>query len=105
MAKKVAIELNPPPRLIMGPGPLMAVYYATKAYVISLSEALTEETRGSGVSVTVLCPGPTTTEFQAAAHMKSTRLLRMPGVMDAESVARAGYAGLMRGKRRATPDL
>ena len=85
------------------PGPLMAVYYATKAYVISLSEALTEETRGSGVSVTVLCPGPTTTEFQAAAHMNSTRLLRMPGVMDAESVARAGYAGLMRGKRMVVP--
>ena len=47
------------------PGPLMAVYYATKAYVISFSEALAEELRGTGVTVTVLCPGPTRTEFQA----------------------------------------
>jgi short-subunit dehydrogenase len=88
------------------PGPLMAVYYATKAYVISLSEALTEELRGSGVSVTVLCPGPTMTEFQAVAHMESTRLFRLPGVvMDAAAVARAGYAGLMRGKRMVVPGL
>ena len=87
------------------PGPLMAVYYATKAYVISVSEALSEELRGSGVSVTVLCPGPTITEFQAVAHMESARLFRMPGVMDAQSVARAGYAGLMRGKRMVVPGL
>jgi short-subunit dehydrogenase len=88
------------------PGPLMAVYYATKAYVISLSEALTEELRGSGVSVTVLCPGPTITEFQAVAHMESTRLFRLPGVvMDAAAVARAGYAGLMRGRRMVVPGL
>ena len=87
------------------PGPLMAVYYATKAYVISFSEALAEELRGSGVSVTVLCPGPTITEFQAVAHMESTRLFRMPGVMDAGAVARAGYAGLMRGKRMVVPGL
>jgi short-subunit dehydrogenase len=87
------------------PGPLMAVYYATKAYVISLSEALAEELRGSGVSVTVLCPGPTITEFQAVAHMESTRLFRMPGVMDAGAVARAGYAGLMQGKRMVVPGL
>jgi uncharacterized protein len=87
------------------PGPLMAVYYATKAYVISFSEALAEELRGSGVSVTVLCPGPTITEFQGVAHMESTRLFRMPGVMDAQSVARAGYAGLMHGKRMVVPGL
>jgi short-subunit dehydrogenase len=88
------------------PGPLMAVYYATKAYVISLSEALAEELRGSGVSVTVLCPGPTLTEFQEVAHMQSTRLFRLPGVvMSGESVAMAGYAGLMRGKRMVVPGL
>ena len=86
------------------PGPLMAVYYATKAYVISFSEAVAEELRGSGVSVTVLCPGPTLTEFQSVAHMESTRLFKMPGVvMDAGSVARAGYAGVMRGKRMVVP--
>jgi short-subunit dehydrogenase len=87
------------------PGPLMAVYYATKAYVISLSEALAEELRGSGVSVTVVCPGPTLTEFQAVAHMESARLFRLPGVMDAGAVARAAYAGLMRGKRMVVPGL
>ncbi len=87
------------------PGPLMAVYYATKAYVISFSEALVEELRGSGVSVTVLCPGPTRTEFQTVAHMESARLFRLPGVMDAAAVARAGYAGLMAGKRMVVPGL
>ena len=87
------------------PGPLMSVYYATKAYVISFSEALAEELRGSGVSVTVLCPGPTRTEFQAVAQMETTRLFRMPGVMDAGDVARAGYRGLMRGKRMVVPGL
>jgi len=85
------------------PGPLMAVYYATKAYVISLSEALTEELRGSGVTVTVLCPGPTRTEFQAVANMGTARLFRLPGVMDAAPVALAGYRGLMAGKRMVVP--
>jgi len=87
------------------PGPLMAVYYATKAYVISFSEALAEELRGSGVSITVLCPGPTRTEFQAVAKMETTRLFRMPGVTNAGDVARAGYRGLMRGKRMVVPGL
>jgi uncharacterized protein len=88
------------------PGPLMAVYYATKAYVISFSEALAEELRGSGVSVTVLCPGPTRTEFQATARLSpDARLFRLPWVADAASVARAGYAGLMHGKRMVVPGL
>jgi len=87
------------------PGPLMAVYYASKAYVISFSEALAEELRGSGVTVTVLCPGPTRTEFQTVARMDSARLFRLPGVMDAEPVARAAYAGLMRGRRMVVPGL
>jgi short-subunit dehydrogenase len=87
------------------PGPFMAVYYASKAYVISFSEALAEELRGSGVSVTVLCPGPTRTEFQTVAGMESARLFRMPGVMDAAPVARAGYRGMMRGKRMVIPGV
>ena len=86
------------------PGPLMAVYYATKAYVISFSEALAEELRGSGVTVTVLCPGPTTgTEFQAVARIGTARLFRLPGVLEAGTVARAGYRGLMAGKRMVVP--
>jgi short-subunit dehydrogenase len=80
------------------PGPFMAVYYATKAYVISFSEALTEELRGTGVTATVLCPGATRTEFQAVAGMHDARLFRGPWVMDAATVARLGYDGLMQGK-------
>jgi len=87
------------------PGPLMAVYYATKAYVISFSEALAEELRGSGVHVTVLCPGPTQTEFQAVAHMETARLFRLPGVLSAHAVARAGYRGFRRGQRMVVPGV
>lgn len=87
------------------PGPLMAVYYASKAYVISLSEALSEELRGSGVTVTVLCPGPTRTEFQEVAGMQAARLFKVPGVMDGSAVARQGYAGMMVGKRMVIPGV
>src|SRR5258708_35321816 len=55
------------------PGPLMAVYYATKAYVISFSEAIANELKGTGVTVTCLCPGPTETEFASRAHLEKTR--------------------------------
>jgi short-subunit dehydrogenase len=53
------------------PGPLMAVYFATKAYVLHLSEALANELQGTGVTVTCLCPGPTATEFQQRANMRA----------------------------------
>ncbi len=87
------------------PGPLMAVYYATKAYVLSFSEALANELEGSGVTVTALCPGPTETEFQKDAGMEETRLFRSPLVMNATSVARAGYEGMRKGKRIVIPGL
>src|SRR2546427_300602 len=87
------------------PGPFMAVYYATKAYVISFSDALAEELRGTGVTVTCLCPGPTHTGFQAAAHMDNVRIFKLPFVMDGASVARAGYDGLLKGKRMVIPGL
>jgi short-subunit dehydrogenase len=88
------------------PGPLMAVYYASKAYVLSFSEALAEELAGSGVTVTTLCPGPVPTEFQARAGMAGSRLFALaPLVGDAAAVARAGYAGLRRGKRLVIPGL
>ena len=87
------------------PGPFMAVYYATKAYVISFSEALAEELRGSGVTVTVLCPGPTRTEFQGGANIGTALLFRLPWVWDAAPVARAGYVGLMRGQRMVVPGI
>lgn len=86
------------------PGPGMAVYYATKAYVLSFSEALHHELAPRGIRVTVLCPGPVPTGFQARSGMRLsglTRLLEVP----AASVARAGFNGLMAGKRLVVPGL
>lgn len=85
------------------PGPLMAVYYATKAYVLSFSEALAEELRGSGVTVTALCPGPTKTGFQERAAMEASKLVQGGNVMDAHAVAAVGYAGLRAGKAVVIP--
>ena len=81
--------LNVASTAALQPGPFMAVYYATKAYVLSFSEAITEELRGTGVTVTALCPGPTRTEFQARANMGSSRLARY-GLQDARPVAELG---------------
>jgi short-subunit dehydrogenase len=80
------------------PGPLMAVYYATKAYVISFSEALANELQGTGVTVTCLCPGATDTEFQSRAGTEQTTLFRKMRPMDASEVARDGYRALLKGK-------
>jgi len=80
------------------PGPLMAVYYATKAYVISFSEALANEIDGSGVTVTCLCPGATDTEFQKRAGTEETLLFRKLRPMSAKAVAQHGYRALMKGK-------
>ena len=80
------------------PGPLMAVYYATKAYVISFSEALANEAARSGVTVTAVCPGPTKTEFQKRAGIEASPLFER-NVMSSMDVARIGYKAMMRGKR------
>lgn len=79
------------------PGPLMAVYYATKAYVLHFSEAIANELQGTGVTVTCLCPGPTATEFQQRAKIDGIRLTKF-GTMDARTVAEDGYRALMDGK-------
>lgn len=84
------------------PGPYMAVYYASKAYVLSFSEAISEELRGSGVTVTALLPGPTRTEFQARARMEGVNLTRF-GLADAGPVAEAGYRAMERGKAVVIP--
>ena len=84
------------------PGPGMAVYYATKGYVLSFSDALHYELRKQGIRVTTLCPGPVITEFQARAGIPEAnlpRMLRQPP----ESVAEAGYRGLMDGRRCVVP--
>ena len=87
------------------PGPLMAVYYASKAYVLSLSEALAEEMRGTGVSVTALCPGPTASGFQAGAAMEHSRLVRGKKLPTAAKVAAAGVKAMQRGDVVAVPGV
>lgn len=83
------------------PGPGFAVYFATKAYVLSLSEALHQELKGSGVHVSALCPGPTATEFGEVAGMTSQRFAKLSA--DAAAVVRAGLAGLERNKAVIVP--
>jgi short-subunit dehydrogenase len=86
------------------PGPGMAVYYASKAYVLSFSEALHRELKPKGVRVTVLCPGPVPTEFQARAGMTGDALPRLL-TRSAEQVARDAYRGLKQGRRVVVPGL
>jgi len=81
------------------PGPNMAVYHATKAYVLSLTEAVAEELRGTGVRVCALCPGATQTAFFDAANMHGVGLLRLARPATAEAVARAGWQAMTQGRR------
>src|ERR1035441_7702881 len=85
------------------PGPFMAVYYASKAYVLHFTEALAEELRGTGVTVTCLCPGPVKTNFQNRAHIGDTRLMTSPMLVDVREVARVAYEGMKQGKRVVIP--
>jgi uncharacterized protein len=85
------------------PGPLLAVYHASKAFVLSFSEALALELDGSGVSVTALCPGPTDTDFFIKADMLGTRAFQQAQLMAPQEVARAGYEALMAGDRIVVP--
>jgi short-subunit dehydrogenase len=80
------------------PGPYMATYYATKAFVIAFTEALAHEMRGSGVTVTCHCPGPTHTEFASRAGIDAALLFRRPRVGAAEEVARHAYRAMMKGR-------
>jgi uncharacterized protein len=86
------------------PGPIMAVYFATKAFVLSFTEALAEEVLGTGIKVTCLAPGPTATNFAAVAHDENTLLFRL-GTMDARSVANLGYRGFRGGKVLVVPGV
>lgn len=87
------------------PGPLMAVYFATKAYVLSFSEALANELDGTGVTVTVLCPGTTQSAFHQRTGMADSKLVKGKRMMDASTVADIGYRGLMQGKTIVIPGL
>lgn len=80
------------------PGPGMAVYYASKAYVLSFSEALTRELKGTGVTVTTLCPGPTDTGFASSAGLGKSLMHRILPPATSIEVAKAGYKAMMKGK-------
>ena len=103
VAQRRGRVLNVASTAAFAPGPFMAVYYATKAYVLSFSEALAVELHGSGVTVTCLCPGATATGFQARANLGRSRLIAGRTLPDAMSVARAGYDAMRKGQRLVIP--
>jgi uncharacterized protein len=86
------------------PGPWMSIYYATKAFVLSFSEAIDYELKPGGITVTTLCPGPTESEFKVRAGSQRSRLFEA-FLMDAPTVARAGYDGMMAGKTLVIPGI
>ncbi len=100
LAKRRGGVLNVASTAAFQPGPLMANYYASKAYVLSFSEALWEEARGSGLHVSCLCPGPTVSKFRERAGTGKTRLANNAGAaMASAPVARMGYEGFQRNQR------
>ena len=90
--------LNVASAAAFGPGPYMGGYYASKAWVLSLSQALSAELRGTGVTVTALCPGPTATRFEETADLEGSRMFSHFGVQSARSVAKRGYRAMMAGR-------
>lgn len=104
IARKAGRILNVASTAAFQPGPLMAVYYATKAYVLNFSLALNNELQGTGVTVTCLCPGPTQTGFATHANMGSSKLFRR-GLMNAHDVSLAGIDACLNGKTLITPGI
>jgi short-subunit dehydrogenase len=103
MARKRGRILNVASTAGFQPGPLQSVYYASKAFVLSFTEAIANELRGTGVTATALCPGPTPTEFQKRANVGKVRGLRLMMRVNPDVVVRAGYAGMMKGKAVVVP--
>jgi short-subunit dehydrogenase len=98
IARRKGAILNVASTAAFQPGPLMAIYYASKAYVVSFSEAIYNEAREFGVTVTCLCPGPTKTEFVKRAGLSSAKLFSNGSVMSALEVAQIGWKALQAGK-------
>ncbi len=98
VARKQGKVMNVASTAAFMPGPLMAVYYATKAYVLSFSEAINNELKGTGVSVTAVCPGPVASGFQAGADMGDSKLVKGKKIMSAETCARLAVKGMNKGK-------
>jgi uncharacterized protein len=86
-------------------GPTMAIYYATKAYVLSFSEAINNELENKGITVTALCPGATESGFQAAAAMEESALVKGKKLPSSKEVAEYGYAAMIKGKAVAVHGL
>lgn len=107
LSRKAGRIMNVASTVAFQPGPLMAVYYASKAFVLSFTEAIAEELVGSGVTVTALCPGPTASDFQRRAALENIKLFKNKsiGMMTSEEVARIGYRGMMAGKVIVIPGL
>jgi short-subunit dehydrogenase len=99
MANKRGGVLNVASTAAFQPGPLMAIYYATKAFVLSFSEALWKESEGTGVHVTCLCPGPTVSNFRERAGTGKTNLKNLGNAMGSAPVARQAYRGWQKNKR------
>jgi uncharacterized protein len=107
LEKKRGQVLNVASTAAFMPGPLMAVYYASKAYVLSFGEALDEELRGTGVGITTLCPGPVATGFQDRAAMQDSKLLKNPmnPMMSVQEVAKEAIDALENKQRVVIPGL
>jgi hypothetical protein len=97
--QKRAYIMNVASTAAFQPGPLMSVYYATKHYVLAFGEAIAEELKETGVTVTTLCPGPTKSEFQQTAGMEKSGLFKKFAVATSDEVAEYGYRAMMKGKR------
>jgi len=104
IARRSGCVLNVASTAAFVPGPCLSVYYASKAFVLSFSEAIAEEARGTGVRVSALCPGPTPTEFQQIAGIRASRMQRL-AMLSPEMVAEIGIAGVLAGRRVVVPGL
>jgi short-subunit dehydrogenase len=99
LANKRGGVLNVASTASFQPGPLMAIYYASKAFVLSFSEALWKEAEGTGLRVSCLCPGPTASNFRERAGTGKTRLARAGTPMTSAEVAESGYRGWQQNRR------
>jgi uncharacterized protein len=105
VARKSGKIINVASTAAFQPGPMMAVYFATKAYVLSFSEAIDNEVSDKGVTVTALCPGATESGFQAAAAMEESQLVKGKKLPTAKEVAEYGYKAMLKGKTVAIQGL
>ena len=101
--KKYGKIMNVASTAAFQPGPLMAIYYATKSYVLHFSEAINNEVAEFGVSVTALCPGATESGFQSAAQMEDSKLVKGKKLPSSKEIAQFGFNAMMRGKEVAIP--